>query len=379
MLTTELFGEELKSLGYGLFCGVPCSSFKFLLNYAVNDCEYIMSVNEGDAVATCAGAYLGGRKSVALFQNSGLTNALSPLTSLNYIFRIPVLCFVGLRGEKGTVDEPQHELMGEITMDLLDLIRVKWEYLSTEIEEAKEQLKRADATIAENKTFFFVVRKKTFAEVALKEQSLKKVINKRIERQQGEDSCPTRLGVLEEVSKLKDDDTVLLATTGKTGRELYEIEDAGNNLYMVGSMGCVSSLGLGLALAKPDKSVIAIDGDGAVLMRMGAMATTSYLSPHNLLHIVLDNNSYDSTGGQGTVSHMVDFVQVAASAGYTNSFYAHNKEELAEYVKHWQKNRELTFIYLKIAPGSKKDLGRPRVKPFEVKERLMKFLGAGID
>ena len=140
MLNTNKFGNELKRLGFDFYSGVPCSFLKNLINYSINECEYIAAANEGDAVAIASGAYLGGRKPVVLMQNSGLTNAVSPLTSLNYPFQIPVLGFVSLRGEPSFTDEPQHELMGQITTQLLDLMQIKWEYLSTDYNEAKLQI-----------------------------------------------------------------------------------------------------------------------------------------------------------------------------------------------------------------------------------------------
>ncbi len=372
-LNTYQFGDELKALGFNFYSGVPCSFLNSLINYAINECDYVMSANEGDAVATCSGAYLAGKKSVVLMQNSGLTNAISPLTSLNFSFKLPVLGFVSLRGEPDINDEPQHELMGVITEKLLELVDVKWEYLSTDSIKVIEQLKRANKAIENNQTFFFVVKKNTFDKVALKRSLLNRVLNKLQINRSKKDELPLRFNVLQSLSKIKSDDTVLLATTGKTGRELYETEDAKNNLYMVGSMGSISSLGLGIAL-NSDKKVIAIDGDGALLMRMGNLATNAYYKPKNLLHILIDNNVHDSTGGQLTVAENVDFVQVASSVGYEYSIYVHSLEELENKLIDWKKNPVLTFIYIKIREGTKENLGRPKIKPYEVKERLIVFL-----
>jgi phosphonopyruvate decarboxylase len=374
MLNTRVFGEELKKRGYDFYSGVPCSFLKDLINYAINECDYVMAANEGDAVAAAAGAYLGGRKSVFLCQNSGLTNATSPLTSLTWTFRLPILGFVSLRGEPGLKDEPQHELMGVITTKMLDLMEIPWEFLSADLEEAKAQIARADESIRQNKTFFFVVKKGTFEKEALKPQVLKTAVNQRKEGRAGSDALPSRTEALARLNQIKDDRTVHLATTGKTGRELYEVEDAANNLYMVGSMGCISSLGLGLAISKPDKKIIAIEGDGAFLMRMGNTATNAYYSPSNMLHLLLDNQSHDSTGGQATVSHMINFVDLAAAMGYSHAVYIHDLDELEKEIRQWRDNGGLTFLYLKISKGSPPELGRPAVKPFEVKERLMKFL-----
>jgi phosphonopyruvate decarboxylase len=372
MLDTKLFGNKMKEMGFNFYSGVPCSFLKYLINFAINDCDYVMATNEGDAVAISAGAYLAGKKSVVLMQNSGLTNATSPLTSLNYSFKIPVLGFVSLRGEPGISDEPQHELMGPITTGMLDLMEIKWEYLADNIGDAAMQLAKADGIIANGETFFFVVKKGTFSEVALKETPKKLAQSIMIDLQEGDDTFPTRLSALEVINKHKEK-SVCLATTGKTGRELYEVEDSDSNLYMVGSMGTISSLGLGIAL-NHKKKVIVIDGDGSIMMRMGSLVTNASYHPENMLHILLDNNVHDSTGGQFTCSHNVNFVAVAASCGYTRSLYAHNLEELEGYIKEWNSKQELTFIHLKTAKGSKKDLGRPKIKPFEVKERLMNFL-----
>ncbi len=375
VLQTQTFGSSLKERGFDFYAGVPCSFLKNLINYAINDCRYVMAANEGDAVAVCAGAYLGGHKSVVLMQNSGLTNATSPLTSLNDTFRIPVLGFVSLRGEPGLADEPQHELMGTITEKFLEVMQIPWEYLSGDAAEAEKQLERADRIIDSGQSFFFVVKKDTFDAVELRQKSLPSVQNVSLTDSSATDAKPTRLSVLERLNGLKDADTVMLATTGTTGRELYEIEDAPNYLYMVGSMGCIGSMALGLASVRPDKKVIAIDGDGALLMRMGSLATNACYAPSNMLHILLDNNCHDSTGGQATASHNVDFAEVAAACGYASAFRAHDIDELERYVKAWQSNPQITFIHLRTAKGSKKDLGRPKVKPYEVKERLMKFLG----
>ena len=377
MIPTQQFGDELKKLGYVFYSGVPCSFLKYLINYAINDCDYVMAANEGDAVAIASGAYLGGKKPVVLMQNSGLTNAVSPLTSLNFTFQLPVLGFVSLRGEPGLGDEPQHELMGQITEKMLKLMKVKWAYLSGDIEEAKKQLKKADRYVSRKETFFFVVKKNTFGEVKLNEQPLKTIQNKVKAKTATKAELPTRRETLKMLADLSDKETILLATTGKTGRELFEVADKPNHLYMVGSMGCIGSLGLGLALSQPKKKIVAIDGDGSAIMRLGSFATNAYYQPHNLLHILLDNNTHDSTGGQSTVSHNIDFVDHAASVCYPNALRVGTLDELTKAIVKWQMNGGLTFLYLKFAKGSTRDLGRPTIKPHEVKTRLMNFIANG--
>ncbi|CAH1220108.1 hypothetical protein PAECIP111890_05009 [Paenibacillus sp. JJ-223] len=373
-MDTRIFGEELRNLGFTFFSGVPCSYLKNLINYAINETDYVAAANEGDAVAIASAASLGGQKSVVLMQNSGLTNAVSPLSSLIHPFRIPLLGFVSLRGEPGVPDEPQHELMGRITTQLLELMEVEWQYLSKDLEEARKQLIHANEQIARNRPFFFVVKKGTFDAEPLKKQQNSTHSNQIIRHAHKDNQMPARYEALAVINAVKDRDTVQLATTGKTGRELYEIEDAGNNLYMVGSMGCIGSFGLGLALSQPGKNIVVIDGDGSLLMRMGSLATNGYYNPSNMIHILLDNNAHESTGGQSTVSHNVDFVNIAASCGYTKSIHVHNLEELKACLQQWKESKGLTFLYLKISKQSKAQLARPSIKPHEVRERLQRFI-----
>ena len=225
MLDTGQFGAECKKLGFSFFSGVPCSFLNPLINFAINECEYIQAVNEGEAVSIAAGATIGGKKSVVLMQNSGLTNASSPLTSLIFPFRIPILGFVSLRGEPGLNDEPQHELMGEITAQWLTLMKIHWEYLSDRLEEATKQVRRAAGFIEKNEPFFFIVKKGTFAKTELQEQRIKGNKNAIKVNKNKDEEYPTRIHALKVIQSHSDQDTVLLATTGKTGRELYQLKD----------------------------------------------------------------------------------------------------------------------------------------------------------
>ncbi len=376
MLETRQFGEELRQRGVGLLAGVPCSLLKDLINDAINASRYVMAANEGDAVAIASGVALAGQRAGVLMQNSGLANAVSPLTSLNHTFGLPVLGFVGWRGEPGTADEPQHELMGAISERLLALLEVSSEVLSDETREARQQLDRAQRVMdIEGRPFVFLVRRGTFSPVSLERTDRAPAHVAAVHR--GAESGPlSRTEVLQCLARWRDEPTVLLATTGMTGRELAQIDDAPNNLYMVGSLGCVSSLGLGLALARPDLRVVAIDGDGSLLMRMGSLATNGFYRPRNLLHLLLDNHCHDSTGGQATVSEVVDFPAVAAASGYTVSASAGGMQDVEAQLRRWRHDGGLTFLAIDTAPGSAKALGRPQVGPREVRERFMRFIGA---
>jgi phosphonopyruvate decarboxylase len=381
MLHPEEFISALQESGFSFFSGVPCSYLKSMISCVIDQCDYVMAANEGDAVAICGGAYMAGLTPVVLMQNSGLTNAISPLTSLNHIFQIPVLGFVSFRGEEHTHDEPQHELMGKITIPLLELMGIRWEFLSSDQKDAKEQLKKAAQCIERGQIFFFVVRKNTFEEYPnnqqLKDHSPQSEVHPKYQKKttkSGEDELPLRIDVLKTIHSILDKNTVLITPTGYTSRELYEIEDLENTFYMFGSMGCAGSIGLGLSRGKPDKDIIVIDGDGALLMRLGSMSTIGFYEPENLLHILLDNNSYESTGGQETVSGRVNFIDIAQACGYTNSVYVHTLYELKDHITKWKNHKELTFMHLKIREGTRGKLGRPSIHPTRIRQRFMEFL-----
>jgi phosphonopyruvate decarboxylase len=366
MLDTPRFGRALKKAGFDFFSGVPCSFLKDLINYAINEADYVMAANEGDGAAICAGAWLGGRRPVLLMQNSGLGNAVSPLTSLNAIFRIPVLGFVSLRGEPGLHDEPQHELMGPITAPMLETMKIDHAFLSSDMEEALVQLEKAGACIADGKSFFFIVKKGTFSPVSLNEDK----------KPAGGGGKAARIDMLKAIKAGGGPEAVYLATTGFTGRELCELGDDPNNLYLVGSLGCVSSVGLGLALAKPEAKIIVIDGDGSILMRTGALAVNSFYKPRALLHILLDNRAHESTGGQFTVSGGVDYPLLARAFGYPRALDISGPEELRRETAAWKERGGLLFIHVPIPIGAPDKLGRPAVKPPDVARRLKSFLEA---
>jgi phosphonopyruvate decarboxylase len=181
-----------------------------------------------------------------------------------------------------------------------------------------------------------------------------------------------RREALRAIRSASSDDDIIIATTGYTGRELYACGDRPSQLYMVGSMGCASSFGLGLAIAQPNRRVIVIDGDGAALMRLGAMCTIGYQRPKNLTHVLLDNGIHESTGGQVTVSRSVNFCALAAASGYPSSTVASTPDELQHAIS--SSENQLTFIHVPIQPGVSKNLPRPEIRPDEVASRLRTFM-----
>ncbi|MCL1818297.1 MAG: phosphonopyruvate decarboxylase [Spirochaetaceae bacterium] len=375
MTHAEVFVGAAREKGFALWTGVPCSYLKPLINYVLSaeDLRYAAAVNEGDAVALASGASLAGQRSVVMFQNSGLGNAVNPLTSLNYVFKIPVLLIVSLRGEPGgPPDEPQHELMGPVTTDMLDVLRIRWEYFPAEDADVAAALDRAVGAMDQTGLpFAFVMRKDAVFPESLKPLAPTPRIPQPlpltglVQRT----ACVRRGEMLEALRKALRPGDVVLATTGFTGRELYARGDAENFFSMVGSMGCLVSLALGIALVRPDLRVIALDGDGAFLMRMGALAAVGYEKPKNLVHVVFDNESYESTGGQATISRAVDMLCIAAACGYERVEDTVSAEGFADILRR-PAAEALTFVRAGILPGVSADLPRPKIKPEEVARRF---------
>jgi phosphonopyruvate decarboxylase len=376
MIEAADFISEATKQGFDFFTGVPCSFLTPLINGVLSDrsLAYVGAASEGEAVAIAAGAWLAGRETVVICQNSGLGNTVNPLTSLNAPFRIPTLFITTWRGEPGINDEPQHELMGRITQQLLSLIGVENAPFPDRADAIAPAFRRAMSAMETTQLpFGWVMRKGDVAESGLTQRA-----PPRREAGQGDvfderGAIPTREKALERFLSLVDPEAGVIATTGKCGRELFTLDDRAQHLYQVGSMGGASGMGLGVAL-NSDRPVVVLDGDGAALMKLGSFATIGAYAPPRLMHIVLDNGVHDSTGGQATVSSSVDFAAVALACGYG---YAASCRTLDGFEQAYRKARGKggpCLIHLRIAPGSMAKLGRPTVKPADVARRFKAFL-----
>ncbi|MBI1732754.1 MAG: phosphonopyruvate decarboxylase [Gammaproteobacteria bacterium] len=378
MIEAGDFIEAARARGLRRYVGVPCSFLTPFINYVINDASlaYVSAANEGDAVAIGAGAALGGESAVVMMQNSGLGNAVSPLTSLTWVFRIPVLLIITHRGAPELADEPQHELMGGITGTLLDQMQIPWEDFPTGPAEIAPALTRAaEAMESERRPYAFIMQKDTVANHELRRPGIPvrpRGPNRVPARASRPGDRPMRAEVLRFLAantSLRTD--VLIATTGYTGRELHALCDQPNQLFMVGSMGCASALGLGLSLARPDLRIIVIDGDGAALMRMGALSTIGTYAGGNLVHLILDNEAHESTGAQATVAANVDFAGIAMACGYQDALGG-NDLSLLQWLLDRNAGRTGPVLgHLKIRTGTLEKLPRPAVAPERVAQRLM--------
>ncbi len=373
MIAADDFLEPARQRGFDFYTGVPCSFLTPLINRVIGapNLDYVGAASEGEAVAIASGAWLAGRNTVVMCQNSGLGNAVNPLTSLNTPFRIPTLMVVTWRGQPGLKDEPQHELMGQITDKLLETMRIEHMAFPKEAGDVPAALDRAQAALAQDRPFAFIMAKGSVRDDGL-DQPAQAILpaGRREEYKDGE--LATRMQVLQALLAQAPADAAIVATTGMTGRELFTLDDRKQHLYQVGSMGCASGMGLGVAL-NTKRPVIVIDGDGAALMKMGTFATIGSRGPSNLVHVLLDNGVHDSTGGQATVSPNVDFACVALACGYP---FAASCEGLGGFeagLRDALSTQGPAFIHMKIAPGSG-PVGRPTVPPHEIARRFRSFV-----
>ncbi len=367
MVAVDIIGGFLYKNGYGPYTGVPCSILSPLINYIIENpkIKFYMATSEGEAMGIAAGFTLGGRKPVVLMQNSGLGNCVNALTSLHLIYRLKALLLITLRGEEGIPDEPQHQIMGKKTFDLLKCLEIPYEIMKDEKEKTIEQLKRIDKKIrARSSPFALVIRKGTISNYNLKDSS------------QCSPKYPlSRRKAIKIISFNLSNKEAIISTTGKISRELfYENKNREGNFYMVGSMGCANSIAFGLAEEKPDRKIIVLDGDGAFLMKMGNIATIGFYSPANLIHIVLDNESHDSTGGQHTVSGRINISEIAGNCGFKSSGVVLTDLELTAAIKRALNEEGPHSIHVKVRRGADENLGRPTLTPVEIKDRFYSFL-----
>lgn len=379
MIAADDFLIPAREAGITFFTGVPCSFLTPIINRAIGDpaCAYVAAQSEGEAVAIAAGAWLAGRGTAVMCQNSGLGNAVNPLTSLNYPFRIPTLLIVTWRGAPGLKDEPQHELMGHILPSLLDVMRVPHRPFPRAQADVGPALKAALDGMNDSGLPFALVMEKG----AVRDDGLDVAAAAPLQPGASHDFAtrgprPTRAAVLERLLARVPGEAALIATTGFTGRELFTLADRPQHLYQVGSMGCCGAMALGVAL-HCERPVVAIDGDGAALMKLGAFATIGAYGPKRLVHLVLDNESYESTGGQPTVSGAVDFAAVALACGYRSAARCDSLDGFERAVALASDRPGPHLIHMKIAPGAMAGLGRPGITPAEVARRFRALVCEG--
>ncbi len=379
MIEADTFLTPAREAGFDFYTGVPCSFLTPVINRVISDrtLDYVAAASEGEAVAIASGAWLTGHRTVVMCQNSGLGNAVNPLTSLNYPFRIPTLLIVTWRGGPGIKDEPQHHLMGPITPSLLDVIQVPHHPFPSTDDDVAQALAEAQASMEKSDLPFALIMEKG----AVRDDGIEAPPPRTPVEGTASDFCTggelsTRIAILERLVGSLPEEAVVIATTGFCGRELYTVADRPQHLYQVGSMGCASGMGLGGAL-NVDRPVVVLDGDGAALMKMGTMATIGAYGPGNLIHMVLDNGTYLSTGGQPSNAPGVDFSHVALACGYAFAAACDDQVGMEQALKVALAGPGPHLIHLKVSPDAPKDLVRPDIAPADVARRFKDFLVRG--
>ncbi len=373
MLESALIYDLLRQNGFDFFTGVPDSLLKDFCAYVSDnapDDDHVIAANEGNAVALAMGHYLGSAKpAVVYMQNSGIGNAVNPLLSLadREVYSVPMLMVIGWRGEPGVKDEPQHVKQGRRMTELLDAMEVPWFVLPAEAEDATTVLAEACRTMKEAAApVALLVRKNTFARYELRKKS---ATNYPMNREAAIQCVLERLG----------DEDVVVSTTGKASREVYEYRQAkgtaGNDFLTVGGMGHTASIAMGLARAQPARRVVCLDGDGSLIMHMGAMGIISRQGSDNLLHIVINNGAHDSVGGQPTVGYEIDVPAIARACGYREAVSVTDEEELARELQRLLGLRGPALLQVVVNKGARPELGRPKSTPIENRDALMQSLG----
>ena len=367
------FYDQLASHGVNFFTGVPDSLLKefcLCIDDRIPSDKHIIAANEGNAVALAAGNYLASKSLPLVYmQNSGLGNAINPLLSLcdPDVYSIPMLVMIGWRGEPGVKDEPQHVKQGKIQLELLETMGIPFETISKDENNFALKISTAvERAKSESKPTVLLIKKGTFDKYG---KEIQKIDDQRMVREEA----------LSIVLENLDDNAIVVSTTGKTSREIFEIRENNDQSHQqdfltVGSMGHCSSIALGIALAKPHREVVCIDGDGAMLMHLGSLTSIASLKPKNFRHILMNNEVHESVGGQDTAAKNVKLSAIVEAVGSSKMFMAETITELKTNINNFMQGAGPSFLEIKIRPGSRANLGRPTIKPVDNKKDFMTFL-----
>ena len=361
------------AIGTDFYTGVPDSLLSPLCdylfnNYGVDGKHHVVAANEGNAVGIAAGYYMAtGRVPVVYMQNSGEGNAINPIASLlnEKVYAIPCIFVIGWRGEPGVKDEPQHVYQGEVTTKLLDVMGIDYCVVgkNTAAAEMASQMQVFSQELQDGRDVAFVIEKGAleYSHTASYQNQytlLREEVIRHIVEAAGED--------------------IIVCTTGKAGRELYEIREQNGqgherDFLTVGSMGHASSIALGIAL-HTEKKVWCIDGDGAMLMHMGALGVIGSRKPKNYVHVILDNSAHESVGGMPTVTSGMNVCDVGKACGYEACSCVTTYNELSDALLQVKRQNQLSLIEVKCKIGSRSDLGRPQSTPVENRRCFGEYL-----
>jgi len=367
MIYSEDLIRVLKKNKISFFTGVPDSVLKNL-SYYIDDYKepfHKIAVNEGSAVGIGVGYYLSTKKIPCIYmQNSGLGNAINPIISIAHkkVYSIPLLLLIGWRGSPSSQDEPQHMIKGKITKQLLSLLGINFCVL-----ESNKDFKKLSKLIAKSRS------EKKIVACLIKNKCLK--LKNRKKNNLRISYSLTREKFLNVLLRLIKKDSKIVSSTGHTSRGLMKIRsksklNKGKDFYMVGGMGHTNSVTLGMCL-QSKKPIICLDGDGSLLMHLGSMFSNGIKKKSNFKHILLNNNSHESVGGQLTGAHKIDFNKLSKSLGYQNYFKITKEKEMSLILKKFLNNKKLSFLEVLLKSNIDQNLPRPG-NLIEIKNNFMK-------
>ena len=348
------------------FTGVPDSVLKELSFELQNKTKknHIIATNEGSAISIGIGHYLSTKKIPIIYmQNSGLSNALNPLISIAHpkVYSIPLILIIGWRGSPRIKDEPQHNVKGKITENLLKLLNIKYTIVRND-----KDLKKFDKQIKDAKKNNSIVA--CLIEQGTLEKKNKKIKQRDYFKLDKETFFKTLLEIIDNKSKI-------ISSTGYNSREIMHIRQKyqlrkSQEFYMVGGMGHTVSVALGYSLTTKKKT-ICIDGDGSLLMHLGSIKTAGTFASKNFKYILLNNNTHDSVGGQSTYANEINFEKFSKSLGFKKYYCINDNQNLKKTLKQFLSGNGLNFLEVKVTNSKIKNLPRPK-NLIKIKNQFMK-------
>ncbi|MEK9571721.1 MAG: phosphonopyruvate decarboxylase [Paracoccaceae bacterium] len=374
MINPHEFYNELLNQDIGFFTGVPDSLLKgfcsVLLERTTSQ-KHVIAPNEGAAIGIAIGHYAAtGNVPLVYMQNSGIGNAVNPLISLAdpLVMATPIIMVIGWRGEiaengQQIKDEPQHVKQGQITADLLKGLGIPFEIICSNSDFVGVISKLKKITLDHSCPTAIIVRRGTFSSSDSSSGNQFKTI-------------VSRENALQKVIESIESGAAIISTTGMLSRELYELRalkgQLQTDLLTVGAMGHAISIATGVACAKPNRQVFCLDGDGSILMHLGALSISATMD--NLTHVVFNNKSHDSVGGQPTCAPDLSLSDVANSLGYSNVFTVSSEKEVEHILQCRKDLKGSKFIEIICAQGNRANLGRPQISPRKNLNSFSSFL-----
>ena len=366
-MISEKIVRALKDVGVNFFATLPCEKARPLNNLISANFRHIALTREEEGVGICAGAYLAGAKPAMLVQSSGIGNMINALCSLTKTYELPLLIFVSWRGVYRE-EIPAQVPLGQRLQKILAAIDIDYRIIETP-KDARVVSEVAAEVYAGNRVHAILLNPKVWGDE--KTEDLDSEV--KIKREEGH-SKPTvlnpvltRFEILRAVDEYLDG-KIVVCNLGIPCKELYQVKHQKSNFYMLGSMGLASSIGLGIA-SFTKKDVVVIDGDGSLLMNLGALSTIAVAKPRNLTILAMDNGVHGSTGNQPTATSCgVDLELIAEGSGFDKTYKVASKDEILHTLQSLSGGPN--FVHVLARSGNAKVPNIP-LTPVEIKRNVM--------